>query len=108
CRARTLERVLHAVVALVARVLEEWTVGVKHRKLCAPRLRPRLRVFDSELVQDPVRGDAREAFDDVQRVAGSLDRDLVVEVRRVDDERVAFPSPARIAAKLANLVRNMR
>ncbi len=52
--------------------------------------------------------DPPEAFDQAQVLAGASELHLVVEVRRFDDERVAFEATARIALPLADAVRHVR
>ena len=88
----------------MAGVLEHAVAVVAlQRHLHRPRRRPRLRILDGHLVVDDVVGDAREALRDLQRfavpLAAAVDADAraVREVRRLDDERVAFEAAARVA-----------
>src|SRR5439155_1775559 len=96
------------VVPLVARVLEHLVLGIAvHRERDLPRLRIHARIVDRHLVLDRVGARRREALDDVELLAlrdaadaagcgARRDRSLVVVIRRLHDERVAFPMPARI------------
>src|SRR5262245_48337243 len=90
---RPAKDVAQRVVAFVARVLVDEAVGRRPRVLRAPRPGPRRRIVDRELVAQRVRASAREALDDVQVFARAAEAGLVAEVRGVDDQRVAFPSP---------------
>src|SRR6185503_19924772 len=87
---------LHAVVFLEVGVL--FYPAVK-RHPHFPWPREHLRILDVDFVIDHVRRDGRIAFDDVERIAVEVARavepGLVIEVRDVDDQRVAFPAPRR-------------
>src|SRR5262249_11132358 len=76
--------------------------------LGGPRPCPRGRVFYRDLVAERRRPGAREALDQMQALARSLEIGLRTEVRHVDDEGVAFPVAARIAVPLAHAGRQMR
>ena len=65
-------------------------------------------ILDRERVVDRVRVDAREPLVDVQRRRGDSEPRLVVEVGRVDDQRVAFPVAARVAVPLADALPTWR
>ena len=88
---------LQRVVPLVARVLVELLVARHPRVFAGPGPVPRLGIFDGEPVQQRLVVDAREPLDDFQLLARSVELRLVGEVRRLDDERVAFPPADRIA-----------
>ena len=61
----------------------------------APRSAEHLRVLYGYIVGDVVGVDQRETFDQVQllavKIAGAIEPCLVVEMGRVDDERIALP-----------------
>ena len=81
--------------------------GIKRR----PRSRPRRRIGDRELVVDRVGGHAREALGDRERRRiGSLKDHafLGLEVRRLDDERRAFPAATGVAEPLPQVLVEMR
>src|SRR4030095_1437228 len=100
--SRTREDVRQAVVAFVTRVLEERPNGFRPGHFGRPWPRPRRRIVDRELISDRVLVHAREALDQVQVLTGPLERVLAVEIRRFDDERVPFPTPAIAAGPLPN------
>src|SRR5262249_18193492 len=96
---RAAEDVLHRVVPLVARVFEELIFRMElERQRHRPWTRPCLRVGDRCRIPERRLIDALESLDDFQlltrrqRVAVARDADLAVEVRRLDDERVAVPA----------------
>src|SRR5262245_16224150 len=65
--SRRLQRADHAaLVALVARVLEESQIRASHRVSSCPRLRPDGWIVHGEPVFDRVRVDAREPLDQMQ------------------------------------------
>src|SRR5687768_3405693 len=90
-----------ADVRLVARELEDWPVGFLQIVEGRPGTRPRLRIIDRELVFDLIVRDARETLGDLHGVrrsaaaAAAADGITPVEIRRLDDERLAFPAAAR-------------
>src|SRR5262245_34251181 len=102
----------------MARVFEYRAGELFHRNRAGPRLREDRRVVDSKLVIDSVRIDPCKPFDDSKRFATALEiRDRTelikptaggVEVRRLDDERVSLPMPARVAHPLPNVRSEMR
>ena len=59
-----------------------------------PRLGERLRVRDSQPVVDGVVVDAGEAFDQLEILRGTMKPPAAVEVRRLDNERLALPPAA--------------
>src|SRR5439155_9889219 len=61
------------VVPFVARVLVEVLIGRVPRILAGPRAVPCRRILDREAVEQSLRAGAREALDDVQLVARSLE-----------------------------------
>ena len=97
-----------AVVPLVAGVLVDRPVGLRHRIRHGPRPRPRRRIVDREAIVERVGVDAREALDEVQILARSAEVRPVGEVRRVDDQRVALPAAARVAHPRAEARGEMR
>jgi hypothetical protein len=68
CRRRPLEftradqNPFHAVVALVARVLEHGALRLRQHDDCGPRLCPRDRIVERDGPADGVRADPREAL----------------------------------------------
>ena len=106
-----------AVVAFVTSVLVNRPVPFTHDDFRRPGPHPRGRILDREAVGDIV-GPRGEAFDDVQAVARenvrprrgrrAAKRRPVGEVRRVDDQRVAFPAPPGIAVQRPELRADMR
>src|SRR6185312_15940902 len=97
------ENVRHTVVPLVAGILVQGTLGRGHRYFSTPCPAPCVRIVNRELIEDRVGAHAREALDDVQSRARSLERRLLGEIRRVDNQRVAFPPAARVASPTPNV-----
>src|SRR5262249_23784118 len=93
-RASTSERIVQAVVAFVARVLEYRTFIFLPRHFRGPGSRPRRRIVDRELIAERILGDAREALGQPHVLARALERELLGEVRRFDHQRVALPTTA--------------
>src|SRR2546428_7112971 len=92
------EDVLQPVIPLVTRVLKHAVGGISLQwKRDRPWLRPRLRVVDGCFVLNCVGVDPREALDEVDRVARVIgpsipgDASLAIEIRRLNNESVAFP-----------------
>src|SRR3954451_8009920 len=92
------------VVALVAGVFVDVIVGPAQRNFAFPRLRVRRAVLDGELVQDLLLADTREAlghFAGRRQIEALLDAVVRllprIEIRRLDDQRVAVPVANRIA-----------
>ena len=98
----------NAVVGLVARELEDRPFGLRQRRFRRPRLVPRRRILDRELVVDHVVGHAREALGHLHVLARAAERVLAVEVRRLDHQRVAFPAAARESDPLPHALRRLR
>src|SRR5262245_7051699 len=73
-----------------------------------PGPRPHRRILDGRLVFKRVGAGARPALDQVQILARAAIVVLRAEIGHVDDERVAFPAPARVAEPLADVGRQMR
>ena len=101
---------MHPVIPLVARVLEQPAVELRHRNRGGPRLRVVHWIVDRDLVVDAVGVHAREALDhprllacrsEDQRgaVVGGGD---VLHVRRLDHQRIAFPTAAGVAQPLTD------
>ena len=100
-------------VVFVAAVLEHLLAGIHlgPRNQRRPRPRPRRRIGDGELVVDRVGGHAREALGDRERRGIGPLKDhafLGLEVRRLDDQRRAFPAAAGIAEPLPQVLVEMR
>src|SRR5262245_40659815 len=82
----------------------------RDQRLCRPRPRPRVGILDGVLVLDRGRIDERKALGHLQGIGGSLivgARRLVVEVRRLDNQRVPLPVAARTAQPGAHRLRRM-
>src|SRR5437764_1230339 len=91
-----------ALVIFLARVLHDLPIGAqRERPRVVPLLGERLGIVHDHFVRDVPEVRARETLNEVQliavRVADRVEPRLVVEVDRVDDERVAFPMADRIA-----------
>ncbi len=104
------QEVRHRVVPFVTGVLVDLRVVRQLRDGNHRRPRPRKcrRILDGDRVLERRRVDPLEALDQVQRLGRARPdvRPLVIgpvqEVRRVDDQRVAFPTTDRIAKPLAD------
>src|SRR5262245_39742849 len=77
------------------------------RVLAGPRCCPCIRVFHYEAIEQRLCVKPREALDDVQILCRSSEPGLVCEIRRVYDERVAFPAADRVAEPLADALREV-
>ena len=102
------DAVHHVVIPFVARELIELVPGLLQANRRRPRLRPRRRVVDRNLVIDPVRADTREPFNQVQVFGGSQEAALGGKIGGVDDQRLPLPAAPRIAVPLTNARRKMR
>src|SRR5262245_10997594 len=96
-RSSSLQRREHSDVPFVAGVLVNDSVERRHRVDGGPRLREGSGILHGELVVEGIGGRAREPLDELQSLARPPEVVAVVEIRRLDDERVAFPMTARIA-----------
>src|SRR5262245_60335486 len=92
----------------MAGVFEERTLASSHGNFHGPWLRKCLRVIDCELVQKRVGIKALETFGQPHVFARATESSSVREIRRLDNERVAFPMAARVPFQLANLIGKMR
>src|SRR5215831_6807267 len=92
----------------MAGVFEERTLASRHRNFHSPWLRKSLRVVDRELVQKRVGINTLETFRQPHVFACATESSSVREIRRLHDERVAFPMAARVSFQLTNVLRNMR
>src|SRR4029453_14683052 len=91
------EDVGQRIVRLMARVLVNEVVDAIEGNFAAPGARERRWIVDGELVENRVRAPPGEGFDHLQafgRAPKSLER---MKIRRLDDERIAFPPSDRIA-----------
>src|SRR5262245_41629924 len=66
---RASEHIRHRVVAFVTGVLVQLLLACLPRILAGPRPIPRRRILDGEAIEERVRVDALDAFDDVQLIA---------------------------------------
>src|SRR5262245_12191648 len=104
----TRERVVQAVVPFVAGVLEYRTRRLLPQHLGGPGSRPRRRVIDGELIAERVFGHARETYRQPHVLACALERELVREIRRFDNQRLALPAAAVTSRPLADVCRQVR
>src|SRR5437867_1227059 len=88
--------------------VENWTVALRHGDLHGPRLCKCRRIVNRELVKKRVRIQALEAFREPHVLAGSSEGRLVCEIRRLDDQGIAFPMAARVSFPLADILWKMR
>ncbi len=105
---------LETVVALMARVLDELSVLRMHEELDGPRCREH-GVVHGRAIADLIGRGARELLDDPELVAhqgvehlDAVEVPIRLLVRRLDDQRVAFPVAARIADPLRHAAREVR
>ena len=103
--ASTAEDALHAVVGLVAGVLEQETVHDSQRHHRRPGFRVRVRVRNGEPVVDRLCVKPREALHHRGLGRRALQAGLAPEVERLDHERVALPPAARVARPSAGACR---
>jgi hypothetical protein len=92
----------------MAGVLEDRSIDLHERHLRRPRPFPRRRIGDGELIADLVVAEARKALDHLHVLAGPAECHLVVEVGRLDHQRVAFPVSSRVAEPRAHVGRRVR
>src|SRR5262245_52571108 len=97
-----------AIVGLVAGEFEDRPVGLRQRRFGRPRTVPGLRILDRELVIDHVIRDASKTLGDLHVLARAAKRILPVEIRRLDYERIAFPSASRHADPLPQTLCGLR
>src|SRR5262245_62718114 len=106
---RALEDTRQTVISLMAGELIQRLRISRHRNLRRKRRRVPGRVVDRELVLERLRSSAGEPFDELERAgdvrshsAARIGRvvDLLAEVGRLDDQRIPFPTAARVAIVL--------
>src|SRR5207302_251073 len=102
------ERVGQTVISLVTGVLEDRTCRLLPRHLRRPGSCPGRRIVDRELIADAVLVHAREALGQPHALARALERELVREVRRVNDQCLTLPMTAVAPGPLPNAWRQMR
>ncbi len=90
---------------LHGRRIEDPTRRPPQRKLRGPWLKPDRRVVDGKSIRDRFRIHTRETLDQMQSGIRAAHARLLGEVRRVDDERSAFPTATRIALPAWNRTR---
>src|SRR4029079_8912360 len=89
------DRLERLVVPFVAGELVDHLIAeTRQVQLSGPRLRPPRRILGGHPIRHRVWTGQRKALDEVQIFSRALKVALLSEVRRVDDERVAFPSAA--------------
>src|SRR5205807_2713487 len=95
-------------IPLVAGPLVDRPLRLRHRNLCGPRFGPGGGIFGGELVRDRIVGTAREAFHQMQLLAGSSEGASSSEIGRVNHQRIAVPMANRVSLPLADSLRDMR
>src|SRR5262249_24299523 len=73
-----------------------------------PGPRPHGGVFDGDFVFERIRAGPRPTLDQVEVLARALKIGLRAGICHVDDERINFPMPARVAIPLADVGRQVR
>src|SRR5216684_6466111 len=96
------ENACEGVIALVTSVFINLIPTLCHVNLRCPGSCPFRRIIDREFIQESVRVDAGEAFDQLHGRAGPCEARLAGEIGRFDDQRVAFPVRTRNAQSLAD------
>src|ERR1051325_7956419 len=88
----------------VALVFEQLRVGFAmpvEQHADGPGTSERLAVLNPSLIREEIRFSARDALDNMQRVAMEISRPvepgLRIEIGDIHDQRLALPMPARIA-----------
>src|SRR5262245_30840137 len=89
---------------------------LRHRNSNSDRGREPARIRQRVLVQQRVGRRARESLDEgerpveiwTHRAAWAEVVDLLTEIRRLDDQRLPFPMPARVAVVLSDAARHVR
>src|SRR5689334_14253215 len=89
--AGTAKDVGERLVALVAGVLKDGTRGSHQGNLAGPWLGERRRIVDREAVQNRIRVDPGEPFDDVQVLVGSAESSLAGQIGRIDHQSLSLP-----------------
>src|SRR5262249_28730550 len=92
----------------MAGVLEKRIPALRDGNFHSPWFRKCVRIVDRELVQKRVGIKPLEMFGQPHIFARATESSPVREVRRLDDERIAFPMASRVSFQLANLLRKMR
>src|SRR5438128_1465802 len=100
--------VVQAIIPFVTGVLEYRTCRLLPGYLRGPGSCPRRRIFDCELIADRVRIHAREALGQTHVLARALERELVREIRRFDNQRLALPMTAVAPRPLTDVWRQVR
>src|SRR2546428_11825681 len=91
----------------MTRVFEHRAVALPQGKSHCPECGPGRRVLNGQSVLDRAGVDACKTLDQMEVSAGAPEIGLVGEIRRVDDQRIAFPATARVAYPLPQLRREM-
>src|SRR5262245_58068170 len=92
----------------MARVFKKSTLALRHRNLDCPGPCPRIRIFNSKLINECVGIRPAETFDELHVFAASPERILIRKIRGFDNERVSFPMPARVAFPQTDIRWKMR
>ncbi len=88
-------------------MLEYRPVDLHKRHFPLPGSLPGRRIVHRELVADGIVAGPGEALGDLDVLAGAAERNLVVEIRGLDHESVAFPVAFRIAEPRTHVGRSM-
>src|SRR6185503_1112431 len=99
---RSAQDAFHTVVALVTGVFEQVLACILVRDGNRPLFRESRRIDDGDPIVDLPGADARETLDEMEILRRAPIEHLVGEVRRIDDERVAFPLGDRVPHPLSN------
>src|SRR5499433_2515557 len=97
--ASSFERIEHHVVAFMAGVFVDVVAGIQPVwHVDCPAARPRLGIIDREIIAQLVLSNAREALGYLRSVAEetTAGAGLIIEIDRLDNQRVALPVPAGI------------
>src|SRR5882672_8010171 len=89
-------------------VLVDLSVASRHRNLRSPWPDPGRGIIRSELVEQIVGVNPPETLSEVESLCRASEVRLVAEIRRLDDERIAVPSPPAVAEPLAKAGREVR
>src|SRR5262245_21663793 len=101
------------LVVLEARHFEQLAFAIALQRHCyRPRAGEDDRIIHRRLVLNPVRAHWRQSLDDgggmTDDIADFVQPRLAVEIRGLDDKRIALPAAKRIALPESDSIRQMR
>ena len=96
------------IVAFMTGPLVHRPLRLRPGNFRGPGSGPRGGIFNRKLVQHRVVRHAREAFHQMQLLAGSLERAQAREIRGVDHQSIPFPAPHRVALIQTDVLGDMR